>query len=561
MKTSVKLGDGVNPVKLTNLAAGEIARDSKDAVTGGQLFATNERVAANEASIGAVSSDVAMSVKYASGSANRLTLTDGSDGAVKISNVAEGKVAADSREAVTGAQLFATNQSVAAVSGDVSTLKVSVDSNTANINTLTNSLETVSGDVSALGGRVAVNETNIGAISSDMAMAVKYASGSSNKLILTDGGGGTVKISNVADGRDDTDAVNYRQLKGVSDDLSQKIDDIAVTGDPRAVRYDVAGGSVITLGGAGHAPVKITNVARGTEDGDAVNYGQYKELDGKLDTLGTTLAERTGGSYDSVSGSFDITYPPSPMPSTGQNTQNSSGAVQNSGDPHLNDTLQSMWDAIGSIQGGSVTAGDNIVVEGNKVSVSKNPEFERVKVGAIDIGGGGIDMGGGKITGLSNGDLYQGSTDAVTGDQLWNAYRRIDTIDERVQVVGAHAAALSAMHPVAYNPYEPTTISAGVGYYRSEQSLAVGVFHYIRENVLVNAGVAFNSDGDTMGRAGISFSVGGHKGGKQASVYKDMTEMQRQMAAMREMLMQLKDENDKNRETIKELKEALKDKN
>ncbi|MGN0882386.1 YadA-like family protein [Cloacibacillus porcorum] len=560
-KTSVSLGDGMKPVKLTNLAAGEIARDSKDAVTGGQLFATNERVAANEASIGAVSSDVAMSVKYASGSANRLTLTDGSGGAVKISNVAEGKVAADSREAVTGAQLFATNQSVAAVSGDVSTLKVSVDSNTANINTLTNSLDTVSGDVSALGGRVAVNETNIGAISSDMAMAVKYASGSSNKLVLADGDGGTVKISNVADGRDDTDAVNYRQLKGVSDDLSQKIDDIAVTGDPRAVRYDVAGGSVITLGGAGHAPVKITNVARGTEDGDAVNYGQYKELDGKLDTLGTTLAERTGGSYDSVSGSFDITYPPSPMPSTGQNTQNSSGAVQNSGDPHLNDTLQSMWDAIGSIQGGSVTAGDNIVVEGNKVSVSKNPEFERVKVGAIDIGGGGIDMGGGKITGLSNGDLYQGSTDAVTGDQLWNAYRRIDTIDERVQVVGAHAAALSAMHPVAYNPYEPTTISAGVGYYRSEQSLAVGVFHYIRENVLVNAGVAFNSDGDTMGRAGISFSVGGHKGGKQASVYKDMTEMQRQMAAMREMLMQLKDENDKNRETIKELKEALKDKN
>ena len=102
-KTSVTLGDGVKPVKLSNLAAGEITRDSKDAVTGSQLFATNERVAANEASIGAVSSDVAMSVKYASGSANRLTLTDGSDGAVKISNVADGEVAADSREAVTGA--------------------------------------------------------------------------------------------------------------------------------------------------------------------------------------------------------------------------------------------------------------------------------------------------------------------------------------------------------------------------------------------------------------------------------------------------------------------------
>ncbi|WP_455599649.1 YadA-like family protein, partial [Cloacibacillus sp.] len=380
--------------------------------------------------------------------------------------------------------------------------------------------------------------------------------------------GGAVKISNVADGRDDGDAVNFGQLKAVSADLSGKIDQIHVNADPRAVRYDVEGGSVITLGGAGGEPVTITNVARGKKEGDAVNFGQFKELGGKLDTLGTTLAERTGGSYDDTSGAFDITYPPHPMHSTGQNTQNSSSAVQNNGEPHLNDTLQKMWDAIDSIHGGSVTAGDNIVVEGNKVSVSKNPEFERVKVGAIDIGNGGIDMGGGKITGLSNGDLYQGSTDAVTGDQLWNAYRRIDTIDERVQVVGAHAAALSAMHPVAYNPYEPTTISAGVGYYRSEQSLAVGVFHYIRENVLVNAGVAFNTDGDTMGRAGISFSVGGHKGGKQVSMYKDMAEMQRQMAAMREMMMQLKDENDKNRETIsrneetiKELKEALKDKN
>ncbi|MCD7953039.1 MAG: YadA-like family protein, partial [Synergistaceae bacterium] len=548
-KGTVTLNSGGAAVKLTNVAAGEITRDSKDAVTGSKLFATNERVAANEASIGAVSSDVAMSVKYASGSANRLTLTDGSGGAVKISNVADGEVAAGSREAVTGAQLFATNQSVAAVSGDVNTLKGSVDSNTASIGTLTSGLDTVSGDVSALGGRVAANETNIGAISSDVAMSVKYAPGSSNKLVLTDGDGGTVKISNVAIGTDDGDAVNFGQLKAVSADLSGKIDQIHVNADPRAVRYDVEGGSVITLGGAGHAPVKITNVARGTEEGDAVNYGQYKELGGKLDTLGTTLAERTGGLYDSASGSFDITYPPHPMPSTGQNMQNSSSAVQNNSEPHLNDTLQKMWDAIDSIHGGSVTAGDNIVVEGSKVSVSKNPEFERVKVGAIDIGNGGIDMGGGKITGLSNGDLYQGSTDAVTGDQLWNAYRRIDTIDERVQVVGAHAAALSAMHPVAYNPYEPTTISAGVGYYRSEQSLAVGVFHYIRENVLVNAGVAFNTDGDTMGRAGISFSVGGHKGGKQVSMYKDMAEMQRQMAAMREMMMQLKDENDKNRET------------
>ncbi|WP_455611297.1 YadA C-terminal domain-containing protein, partial [Cloacibacillus porcorum] len=150
---------------------------------------------------------------------------------------------------------------------------------------------------------------------------------------------------------------------------------------------------------------------------------------------------------------------------------------------------------------------------------------------------------------------------------------RIEELDNDIRVAGAHAAALSAMHPIAYNPYEPTTISAGYGYYRSEQSFAVGVFHYIRENVLINAGVAFNSDGDTMGRAGVSFALG-RSGRKQPSMIKDVSEMQKQMAAMQEMLMQLKEENKKNkeenrknkeenrknREIIKELKEALKEK-
>ncbi|WP_455611528.1 YadA-like family protein, partial [Cloacibacillus porcorum] len=205
----------------------------------------------------------------------------------------------------------------------------------------------------------------------------------------------------------------------------------------------------------------------------------------------------------------------------------------------------------------TMTAGDNITVEGDKISVSKNPEFESIKVGNINIREEGINMGGNTITGLANGGIYQGSSDAVTGDQLWNAYRRIDTIDERVQVVGAHAAALSALHPVPYNPYEPTTFSAGFGMYRNEQSVAVGVFHYVRENVLVNAGFSLNSDGDTMGRAGISFAIG-KSGRKQPSMVKDVASMQHQIAAMQQMLIELKEKDEEKDATIQELKEELK---
>ena len=165
-------------------------------------------------------------------------------------------------------------------------------------------------------------------------------------------------------------------------------------------------------------------------------------------------------------------------------------------------------------------------------------------------------MGGSTITGLANGSVSQGSTDAVNGDQLWNAYRQIDTIDERVQIVGAHAAALSALHPVPYNPYQPTTLSAGLGMYRNEQSVAVGAFHYVRENMLVNAGLSINSNGDTMGRAGISFAIG-QGGRKQVSILRDIESVQRQMAGMQQMLLELKKRDEEKDTMLKRSEEVI----
>ena len=184
------------------------------------------------------------------------------------------------------------------------------------------------------------------------------------------------------------------------------------------------------------------------------------------------------------------------------------------------------------------------------------PTFNKITVGNITSDGVDIDMRGGTITGLTDGGVYQGSTDAVTGNQLWEAYRRMGDMQEAINVVGAHAAALSGLHPIQYNPYEPTTLSAAVGTYRDEYAVAVGVFHYIRSNVLFNLGASICSDGDVMGRAGVSFAVG--KGGKKKpELARDMVGMQQQMLAMQAMLEELKEENAKNKETIRELKEAL----
>ena len=232
----------------------------------------------------------------------------------------------------------------------------------------------------------------------------------------------------------------------------------------------------------------------------------------------------------------------------------------------------------------SIEDGKNIEIKNENGSytfnVVDNPEFTSVKAesvtvgGKVDISSNGIDMGGTKLTGLAGGSIAQNSTDAVTGGQLWDAYqrmdsmgsdiyRRMDDLSENINIVGAHAAALSGLHPIQYNPYEPTTLSAAVGTYRDEYAVAVGVFHYTRENVLFNLGALLCSDGDLMGRAGVSFALG-KSSKKQPRLAGTMGGLQKQVLDMQAKLDELEAKNARsediirqNMELIRELKAAL----
>ena len=376
----------------------------------------------------------------------------------------------------------------------------------------------------------------------------------------------TRQLVGVAAGSMDTDAANVAQLKALEGSMSRSVEamkkengDKIKAMDDMAVKYDGKDKTSVTLGNK-ETPVKLTNVAGGkiVQSGrDAVNGGQ-------LWTLGNSVANSLGGSFGvgaggQVTGSFTV-------------DGKGAGSVQEAIDQTVElakNAKKSEWRLRVNGQETAVRDGDVIAVDEGKnisiapdaktgvykVAVVDNPEFASVKAGNVLIGGNGIEMGGTRITGLAAGRVYQGSSDAVTGGQLWEAYRRMDKIDERSKVVGAHAAALSALHPVPYNPYEPTTLSAGFGAYRDEYSVAVGVFHYVRENLLVNTGLALNTDGDLMARAGISVAVG-RGGHRQPSLVRDMSDVQRELAAMRQTIAQLKKENAQNKETIKELQKA-----
>ena len=221
--------------------------------------------------------------------------------------------------------------------------------------------------------------------------------------------------------------------------------------------------------------------------------------------------------------------------------------------------------------------GSNAIASGYQ-STAVGSNSNALGANSVAIGSGSVAAGDNTVsfgsdtlkrslTNIADGGVYSGSSDAVTGNQLWDAYqhmgtmenniyREMDNLREDVNIVGAHAAALSGLHPIDYNPYEPTTLSAAIGTYRDEYAVAVGVFHYARENVMFNLGASLCSDGDLMGRAGVSFTVG--KSPDKPKVAGTMNGLRNQVVTMQAKLDELEAEKKRDKETIARNAEALK---
>ena len=220
------------------------------------------------------------------------------------------------------------------------------------------------------------------------------------------------------------------------------------------------------------------------------------------------------------------------------------------GDATVDGKLYAKEGGVFSNSASDFSAGNNTVINGDGMEISENGTIAAyygkygMQVGGLTYDGmrNTLNVGGGTITGLADGGVYRGSSDAVTGNQLWQAYQRMDDLQESINIVGAHAAALSGLAPVPYNPYQPTTLSAAIGTYRDEYAVAVGVYHYVRDNVMFNLGASICSDGDLMGRAGISFAVG-KKDKDKPALAQNMNDVQKQLMEVQYALQELKDEN------------------
>ena len=186
----------------------------------------------------------------------------------------------------------------------------------------------------------------------------------------------------------------------------------------------------------------------------------------------------------------------------------------------------------------SITTMDNsghtTVTNGNGITIKNNGG------GSVSLTSSGLNNGGNKITNVAPGEISSTSTDAVNGSQLNRVANSMNNVVNEVRQVGALSSALSALKPMAYDPYEPTQIMAGYGNYRGDSALALGVAHYKNESMMLHAGVAWaGSNSHMMANAGVTWKVGNRDGeaetadryrkGPISSTYA----MQRELAAMK----------------------------
>ena len=146
------------------------------------------------------------------------------------------------------------------------------------------------------------------------------------------------------------------------------------------------------------------------------------------------------------------------------------------------------------------------------VSLSEN---NQVVVAGVQANAEGVAQNAQDITQLYENDVtLQGNIETLgkqmnqmasnITESISDLNNKVNKLDKKVKSGFASSAALSSLVPNA-RAAGNTQVSASTGYYDGKVGGAVGVFHYVNDNVLVNAGVSYAGDESLMARAGVTF--------------------------------------------------------
>lgn len=202
------------------------------------------------------------------------------------------------------------------------------------------------------------------------------------------------------------------------------------------------------------------------------------------------------------------------------------------------------------VEATAVTAGQtSINNEGLAVGPNTSLKADELKVdGKTYIDKNGLNANGMKITNVADG---KENSDAVNVGQLKESEKtinnridgienqvisntnRINKLGDRVNKVGAGAAALAALHPMDFDPDDKLTFSAGYGNYAGENAAAIGAYYRPDEKIMFSvAGTVGN--GENMVNAGVSFALDrtNHVSNSRTALAREVIDLRGQLAVM-----------------------------
>ncbi|WP_105271677.1 YadA-like family protein [Escherichia sp. MOD1-EC5189] len=411
--------------KITNVTAGELSDTSTDAVNGSQLKTTNDNVATNTTNITNLTDTVTNlgedALKW-DDAAGAFTAAHGTNATNKISNVQAGIVSSDSTDAINGSQLYGLADSFTSYLGggaDISDTGV-----------LTGPTYSIGGtDYTNVGDALAAINTSFSDSLGDALLWDTTAGKFSAKHGINNDPSVITDIANGAVSSTSSDAINGSQLYGVSDYIADALGGNAVVnadGSITAPTYAIAGGSYSNVGdaleaidttlddallwdatandGAGafsagrgvdNTASKITNVANGAisaTSSDAINGSQ-------LYTTNKYIADALGGDAE-VNADGTITAP----------TYTIANAEYNNVGDALDalDENALLWDATANNGEGAYNASHD-----GKASI---------------------------ITNVADGNIGEGSTDAINGSQLFNTNMLIQQNSEVINQLAGNTS-------------------------------------------------------------------------------------------------------------------------
>ena len=350
---------------------------------------------------------------------------------------------------------------------------------------------------------------------------------------------GGKKITNVAAGEADTDAVNVSQLKKAAASATTKVADgknTTVTSETNAdgsKTYHVNLNDDITLGTDPSKQISI----KGTE-------GTIKA--GKV---------TVDGSKGTVNGLTNLTWDPNHFTSGQAATEDQLKAVagqitkaakQSSVSAGKNITVTKGTNADGGVDYKVATADDlnlNSVTTGTTVINDKGLTVG----GTTYVSKDGLNAGGKKIINVAPGELSKNSTDAVNGSQLYQTNEALNKIggainnmDNRINRVGAGAAALAALHPLDFDPDSKWDFAAGYGNYKGANAVAVGAYYRPNEDTMISVGGSMGG-GQNMINAGVSLKIGrgNHVSTSRVAMAKEIKDLRAELENMKGALMKV----------------------